>query len=177
MTERTFALYPREEHFCSFADYGAILDTVARLGARRVLEFGPGRSTLAIIEGGATHIDTVEDDPAWFTVWDNRLQRRFPDVVHLRAYHWQDPLRILGVDGETYDLGIVDGPLRTELRPIAIRYALARCRRVLVPLEETEPGHVFLRPIVERLAADQGRTLHITPTGPLAGAYALVGPA
>lgn len=177
MTDRAFRLYPREEHFCSFADYGAILDTVERVGAKRVLEFGPGHSTLALIEGGATHIDCVEDDPAWFTVWRARLAAKYPGVVHLRPYVWRDPPRILGVDGESYDLGLIDGPQNTELRPIAIKYCLARCRRVLVPLEEMEIGSGHLRPFVERIAAEAGRPLHIAPTGPLAGAFALIGPA
>ena len=63
---REFRLYPREEHFCSFADYGAILDTVRRLDAKRVLEFGPGHSTLALVEGGAVLsvvVDAVDELP------------------------------------------------------------------------------------------------------------------
>ena len=107
-------------------------------------------------------------------MWQNRIERRFPNVVRMRPYTWREPLRILGVDGEAYDLGIVDGPHQLIRRPTAIRYAMARCRRVLVPLEESE-GTGVLRQFVETLAAEAGRPLHITETGPLAGAYALIG--
>ena len=171
---REFRLYPREEHFCSFADYGAILDTVRRLDAKRVLEFGPGHSTLALVEGGAHWIDCAEDDQAWATVWENRIVRRFPNIVRIRQYTWREPLRILGVDTEQYDLGLIDGPHQTPRRPVAIRYAMARCRRVLVPLEETD-GVGILRQYVETFAAQAGRPLHITETGPLAGSFALIG--
>jgi len=173
---RAFRLYPREEHFCSFADYGAILDTVEIFRPERVLEFGPGHSTLALIEGGAKHIDSCEDDPAWFTVYRKRLERRFPDIVHLRPYRWQENLRILGVDGERYDFAYIDGPHETTRRPKVIEYALAHCLRVLVPLEEAHGPTGFLRPHVLSMAAAAGRAVALTDTGPLAGTHALIGP-
>lgn len=170
---RTFRLYPEERHWCSFADYGAILDATARLGARRVLEFGPGSSTLALIEGGATAIDCCESDPHWFAVYRERLEAAHPTIVAMQAYRWAAPLRIPQTDDKAYDLSLVDGPHETTDRPACIAYALERCSAVLVPLEE-HSAPAYLRRVVEELAWQYGRTVEIVETGPLAGAYALI---
>lgn len=176
MTAREFAFYPPEgAHWCSRADYGHMLDVVRAHRARRILEFGPGTSTLALIEGGAQHIDCCEDDPEWYAVWVERLQARFPDVVHMRAYTWRPILHIEGVNGNRYDLAVIDGPHSTERRAAPLVYSLINCDRVLVALEEqSEPGH--FRPVVERYARTFRRSVDIVQTGPLAGAYALIGP-
>src|SRR5512147_916121 len=103
-----FKLYPEERHWWSFNDYGATLAAVRHLGARRVLEFGPGSSTLALIEGGATHIDTCEDSPDWAKVYRERLERQYPGIVHLYEYA---PGDFDGLDkaigDQTYDLGMI----------------------------------------------------------------------
>src|SRR3954468_3676950 len=98
-----FALYPEELRWWSFNDYGAVLQVMQRLGPRRVLEFGPGSSTLALIEGGATHIDSCEDDPVWFNTYTVRLQKKCPRIVTLRPYTWSDPVTVPGVDDKVYD--------------------------------------------------------------------------
>src|SRR4051812_40979556 len=89
-----FELYPIEQHWWSFNDYGAVLEVTERLKAKKVLEFGPGWSTRALIEGGATKVDTCEDDPDWFAVHSERLVPQFPDVVTLHPYVWSDPVSI-----------------------------------------------------------------------------------
>lgn len=175
---RAFRLYPEAQHWWSLADYGAVLDVVERLKARSVLEFGPGSSTLALIEGGATWIDTCEDDPHYFTVYRERLERRFTGV-HVRPYRWRPLPSIIGVDAMRYDLGLIDGPKETERRPAVLVYAIERCARVLVPLEETPEltGRGFMRASVERFAKFFMRPVEwIEGTGPLAGAFALIGP-
>ena len=167
-------LYPDDAHWCSRADYAAILETAKRVGAKRVLEFGPGTSTLALIEAGAEHIDACEDDEHWYGVYAERLERVYP-VVHMRRYEWAPVLKIQGVNNRRYDLAVIDGPAETRKRGASIVYALAHAGWVLVALEEhdCEP---YLRRVVEGFARLFARPLEIWQTGPLAGSYALMGP-
>lgn len=171
-----FVLYPEEQRWWSFQDYAAVLGIMERLRPRRVLEFGPGSSTLALIEGGAAHIDTCEDRQEWADVWQERLVRRFREVVHLRRYHWTDPVSITAIDGERYDLALIDGPFGTPQRPAAIAYALARCTYVLAPTEDYQTENAGLRASIHRMALDAGRPVEFYETGPLSGGFALVGP-
>lgn len=170
---RAFRLYPEERHWCSFADYGVIVDVVRRLGARSVLEFGPGSSTLALVEGGAARIDACEDDDHWLGVYRERLERRFPGVVHLHAYE-HDDLMIPAVHGRRYDLALVDGPHDVEERASWIAYAMTLARHVLVPLELSEGDSLAM--FVPEIADVLGRPYERIESGPLAGAYGLVGP-
>lgn len=172
-----FKLYPTEQHWWSFDDYRAVKSTVERLGVRRALEFGPGSSTLAIVEGGARSVDTCEDSLRWADVYRSRLVARFPKVVKLHLYEWAERPSIPAVDGERFDYALVDGPRITENRPAVIRYSLERCTFVHVCLEESGPDRPgFLRPRVEALAQEFGVPLAVETTGPLAGAFALLGP-
>lgn len=172
-----FKLYPVEARWWSFNDYAAVLLAMAATGAKRVLEFGPGSSTLALIEGGAESIDTCEDSPDWAKVYEERLERRYPDVVKLHRYVWPEgaPLCIPALAGRLYDLALIDGPLGTERRPDVLRYALERCVYVLMPTEEFKT-RAWLRPLIEAIAAEAGAPVEIWETGPLSGAFALVGP-
>jgi len=170
-----FTLYPEERHWWSFNDYGAVVDAMARLKASgasvdRVLEFGPGSSTLALIEGGAAYIDTLEDDPVWAKTYEERLQAKYP-IVHVRRYAWSVPLTIPAVDGERYDLALIDGPLGSDRRSDALRYALDRCAAVLMP---TEDRNRRVREGIEAIAAERGLHVDIRETGPLSGGFALV---
>jgi hypothetical protein len=176
MTTREFRLYPVEQHWLSFADYGAILDVVEGLQAKRVLEFGPGSSTRALIEGGANHIDACEDNDHWAEMYRVRLQAKFPEHVQLHSYLWSDPLHVPTVNARRYDLGLIDGPRETYKRQSVVAYCLERCTRVLVPLEETDDGEHLMRGFVERLAGACGRYVGYKETGPLAGSFALIGP-
>jgi len=171
----SFRLYPVAQHWWSFSDYGAVIDVMQRTQARRILEFGPGSSTLALIEGGATSVDACEDDPRWVDLYRERLERRFAGAVAIVPYCWADPLTIPSIDQRHYDLALIDGPRETPKRLAVIEYCLARCREVLVPTEQHD-GMMMIREAVERLAAASGRPLCITETGPLAGAFALLGP-
>jgi hypothetical protein len=170
-----FALYPEEQHWWSFNDYQAVLEVVRRLRPKTVLEFGPGSSTLALIEGGAEHIDACEDDRHWFDVYEQRLARRYPNTVQLYEYAWSDPLRIPPIDGNAYDLALIDGPYDTPRRPAVLVYCLARCRSVLIPTEDYKVASPPLRPHIAALAAAAGRPVEIFETGPLSGAFALIG--
>lgn len=171
-----FRLYPVEQHWCSFNDYGVMLATVQRLGARRILEFGPGWSTLALIEGGADWIDACEDDPHYFAKYVERLEDRFPAKIAMRPYNYRTPLFVPFVDdAPRYDLALVDGPRETERRPVVIEYALARSDAVLVPLEEGDREGGFLRDYLAMRPRDCA-VEWIEDAGPLAGAWALLKP-
>ena len=164
-----FRLYPQEQHFWSFNDYRTVVAVTRRLKPWRVLEFGPGWSTLALIEGGAVQIDACEDDAHWAAVNRERLVGRYPHVA-LHAYEWADEIAIAGVDDRRYDLALIDGPAEISRRPAVIRYCLARCAAVLVALE-TSDG-TLLRTVCESV----GPSVEIIESGPLAGAFALVRP-
>ena len=162
-----FRLYPQEQHFWSFNDYRAVVEVTRRLRPWRVLEFGPGWSTLALIEGGAVQIDACEDDAHWAAVNRERLVGHYPHVA-LHAYTWSERLAIAGIDERRYDLALIDGPAEIARRPSVIAYCLARCAAVLVALETGEG--LLLRTVCERF----GSGVEIIESGPLAGAFALV---
>lgn len=170
---RTFKLYPEERHWWSLNDYGAVLDTVTRRKAKRILEFGPGSSTLALIEGGATHIDTCEDKPDWAQVYEERLVAFYPGIVNLHRYTWSDPLHIPATDDQQYDLALIDGPLGTDQRGPVVRYAMERCAAVLVPTEDKNPA---FRQEVHAIAVAADWNINIRETGPLSGGFALLTP-
>lgn len=179
-----FKLLKENARWWSLSDYAAVVAAMKKTKARRVLEFGPGSSTLALIEGGAESVDTCEDQEDWAKVYEERLAKRFPEpgfptVVRLHRFTWPEGalLSIPAVDGEHFDLALIDGPHGTERRPDVIRYALERCTHVLVSLEESESARPFLRPAVKALGKELGRPVKITETGPDAGAFALIGPA
>lgn len=171
-----FVFYPEAKHWWSLADYGAVLGTVRALEARTVLEFGPGSSTLALVEGGATKIDTCEDDPKWLEVHRSRLGRKFGGVVEVHAYTWRDPLEIPALEGRRYDMALIDGPHDTPRRPAVLEYCLQRAAAVLIPTEDHKVASPPLRPSIERLAGVYRASLEIVETGALSGAFALLIP-
>ena len=124
-----FRLFPEQLRWWSFADYGQLLAIVQRFRPRRVLEFGPGGSTLALVEGGAEVVETFEDDHAWLGVQAKRLYSH--RAVILRLYRHSDPLSIPEADGQRYDLAFVDGPRETAQRSVEIAYAAERSRVVV----------------------------------------------
>lgn len=166
-----FALYPEERSWWSFNDYRAVLETMREHKPARVLEFGPGSSTLSLIEGGASHIDTCEDDLDWAAVYRTRLEEKYPDIVHLHRYKWADPLVIRAIDEQRYDLALIDGPLGTDRRDVVVKYCLDRCAAVLAP---TEDGNPRFREFLKAIAAERGLQIEIRETGPLSGGFALL---
>ena len=173
----TFRLFPVEGHFCSMADYGAIVTIARRLGAQSALEFGPGYSTLALIEAGVPYIDCCEDNEHWAEVARKRLEDvgALSGQVSLFAYQWAEPLTVPALEAinrERYDLALVDGPHNLARREAVVEYCMTRAKAVLVPLEESH-GPLMHR-VCDYMAARHGATLEIIPTGPLAGAFGLL---
>lgn len=172
---RRFALYPKEQHWWSFNDYGAVVDEVARLGAKTALEFGPGSSTLALVEGGCRSVDALEDDGHWYDVYATRLAKAGRDAgarVVLHRYTWSDPVNVPAVGGMTFDVALIDGPRYTPNRVAVLLYCLERARWVILPTEE-QP---WLRETAARVAEQRGVPVVFRETGPLAGSFATFGP-
>lgn len=171
---RTFRLYPEEKHWWSFNDYGAVLDVVTELNAKRILEFGPGSSTLSLIEGGATHVDTFESDPHWATVHESRLVPRYPEIIHLHRFSVDakaDPVAAVA-KGQPYDLALIDGPIDPDTRVGILVHCVEtwRCAAVLIPADASKE-------ISKRIAALRRRkdlTVETRQTGPLAGSFTLI---
>lgn len=134
---RTFRLFPTDYSWWTFVDYDSLLTAVERFQPATALEFGPGGSTLALIEGGASEIHTCEDDADWAEVYRTRVASRYPGIVRLHRYEPRDPLSIPALDHKRFDLAFIDGPKRTPTREPAIRYAQARADVVLCHDAET----------------------------------------
>jgi hypothetical protein len=144
-----FRLYPTERHWWSFRDYEAVLaacertraavtETEGWTGGMTALEFGPGSSTLALVEGGCASVDCLEDDPRWHAVYLRRTQAEVGALarVSVHLYRHADPVAHPPTDGLRYDVGHVDGPLGSENRGPSVRYCVDRCRVTLVDLED-----------------------------------------
>lgn len=171
-TPRRFKLFPQEAHWWSANDYGHVVDTTQAIGAKTVLEFGPGSSTLSLIEGGALSIDACEDNEHWAKVHEERIAKRFPSIVRIVPYVWNDPLTIKAIEGRSYDMALIDGPHGTPARPAVLRYCLTRCKSVLMCCEDYYGRG--LREEARVIAMRYGRSFTVTETGPLAGSFALI---
>lgn len=163
-------LYPREQHWWSFADYDGLVAITLRAAPATVLEFGPGSSTLALIEGGAGRVATCEDDRKWI---DTHVGQFIRHPVTFHHYVWSDPLSVPGLDGERFSMAFIDGPRLTTRRPTVLRYCLERCDVVVCPAEGPMP-RAFMAVEAERIAAEYGRKLEWVMTGPLTYAMAVI---
>lgn len=114
-----FRLYKDERSVFSFDDYAALLSEVARIGAKRVLEFGPGVSTLALIEADCTEIITLEYQARWMATAKNRLWQY--KNVKLLHYENRPEINIPDLEFARFDMIFVDSPMGTDL-PMATRF-------------------------------------------------------
>jgi hypothetical protein len=81
---------------------------IERLGAKRILEFGPGDST-GCLNALGVHVTSCEHIDKWFEV----AQERFAGHKRVRILKYTDtvPVVVHGIeDGETFDLAFVDSP-------------------------------------------------------------------
>jgi hypothetical protein len=102
-----FKLYTEELGTFRFSDYALLMQQVKDLEAETCLEFGPGLSTLALIEAGLTQIVTLEHDPEWF---DANVER-FKDYPQVHVGRYQDePEVIADLGSEQFDMAFVDSP-------------------------------------------------------------------
>lgn len=100
-----FRLYTKESSTLPFQDYGILMDLAK--GAKSVLEFGPGISTLAFIEAGVPRIVTCEHDEEWF----EKAKTDFKDYPQVQVIRYSDvaPVALLETEGE-FELAFVDSP-------------------------------------------------------------------
>lgn len=109
-----FRLYSEERAVFTFDDYGSLMEEVGRCGARSVLEFGPGASTLALVEAGCERIVTCEYQDRWLLRAVEML-KPFPQVsVH--RYRNAAEVTVDGLPERQFDLAFVDSPLGIEAR-------------------------------------------------------------
>lgn len=103
-----FKRYPVESSIFRFDDYRALLD-LAR-GKRRVLEFGPGVSTLALLEASCERIASCEHTETWFS----KAAARYADDPRVTVYRYFDEVPVtvdrLPYDAE-FDFAFVDSPV------------------------------------------------------------------
>lgn len=103
-----FKLYTVESGTFPFEDYRALMGFAD--GANSALEFGPGLSTLALIEAGVKHILTLEHDPEWH----RKAVEEFKPYrgVHVARYENVAPVALCeALEGHPqFDLAFVDSP-------------------------------------------------------------------
>jgi hypothetical protein len=99
-----FKLYTVEQNCLTFIDYAALLREFQ--GVKIALEFGPGVSTLALIEAGVEKIVTLEHNAEWF----DKAVEQFKDYpqVEIRQYY-DEPVVLADVE-EDFDIAFVDSP-------------------------------------------------------------------
>lgn len=114
-----FRLYQHERSVFGFDDYGALISEIKRIDARKVLEFGPGISTLAFIESGCTDIVTLEYQARWIASAKNRLWQY--KNVKIIPYENTPDIVIPDLDKSRFDMIFVDSPMGTDL-PMATRF-------------------------------------------------------
>lgn len=114
-----FRLYRDERSVFGFDDYGALISEVKRLDANRVLEFGPGLSTLALVEAGCGDIITLEYQARWRTAAKNRLWQH--KTVKILPYENSPEISIPDLEKSRFDMIFVDSPIGTDL-PTATRF-------------------------------------------------------
>lgn len=153
--------FPETHSWWSAEDRAVTQAVVARLQPKRVLEFGPGASTSALLGPSVEHLDTCEDNPDWARVTEDRAkhERR----VRVLAYVWSDPLRIHALEGARFDLALIDGPRITMNRIAVARFCFECCTAVLSPVERDNRDY---RPALEAAAAAAGRQMEFMPAGP-----------
>jgi hypothetical protein len=101
-------LYPKDQRTLPPQDYAALMEEARRLGAKRVLEFGPGYSTYAFIEQGVDEIVGLEYLPEWF----EKQEERFKSYPQVKVdWFWDEAPEARVPDGlGSFDLALVDSP-------------------------------------------------------------------
>ena len=102
----SFELYKAETPYLKFEDYGLIIEEVKRANAKTALEFGPGASTLALIESGLERIVTCEHDRGW----REKAKTKFRDFPQVKVIAYlNEPIAVAEIDRK-FDIAFVDSP-------------------------------------------------------------------
>lgn len=98
-------------------------------GIRMALEFGPGNSTAALLDGGVFMIDAFEENPVRASV----VRNRFHGIVQVYDYNPTE-YPIANELNKAYDLAVIDGPSGSSISPPRINaamFAFERCEKML----------------------------------------------
>lgn len=101
-------LYPNETLQLQRAEYEYIIAACKKINAKSALEFGPGSTTLALIEAGLERIVTCEHIDKWYEA----AKERFKDYKQVQVVRFRNEAPIARVDellGQ-FDIGLVDAP-------------------------------------------------------------------
>jgi len=104
-----FDLYKNERRTFPYEDYGQLIDEVQVSGAKTAIEFGPGISTLALIESGLEEIVTCEHDQNWIDCY----QRQYAKHKQVKFYKFKNEPEVVILDldpDKQFDFGFVDTP-------------------------------------------------------------------
>lgn len=129
-------LYPNTK-FLSREHY----DEIVRLatGCKTALEFGPGATTLALIEAGCERIHTFDH----VEKWADHYRREFAAYPQVSVGEYVNLPRVAFVGGEGlptplmgYDIAIVDGPQGDRTRtPLAGQESCSRLNTLMIAVE------------------------------------------
>jgi hypothetical protein len=124
-----FDLFRTEQAVFTFDDYAALMGAVR--GMKRVLEFGPGASTLAMIEAGVEHIVSAECNPRWEAAAKERL-KDYVDAGRVEIVQFTNTVPVTfrpNVEGP-FDLVFVDSPVGIEARSAVRHRGQENCSRL-----------------------------------------------
>lgn len=96
-------LYPATK-FLSREHYDIIVRYAK--GAKTALEFGPGATTLALVEAGVKRIDTFDHDPKWI----EHYRTAFRAWGHIAVGMYVNAPVVTAPCLDQYDIAIVDSP-------------------------------------------------------------------
>jgi hypothetical protein len=124
-----FELFREERAVFTFDDYAAVMGAVR--GMKRVMEFGPGASTLAMIEAGVEHIVSAECSPLWEAKARVSLHE-YIDAGRVEIIRFTNTVPVTfsqEVEGP-FDLVFVDSPVGIEARSAVRHKGQENCSRL-----------------------------------------------
>jgi hypothetical protein len=138
-----FELFKAEQNVFTFDDYGSLMRAVS--GAKRVFEFGPGASTLAMIEVGVGAIVSAECNREWRVKAEDRL-REFIDTgrVEIIGFTNSCPVEFDAPIVGEFDLAFVDSPVGIEARSAIRHRGQENCSRFNTVVAALELAPVVL---------------------------------
>lgn len=166
MISDMFELYTEEKKIFMFEDY-AVLKKYAR-NKKKALEFGPGISTLALIEAGVKDIHTCEYKEEYYL----QAKDRFSSYPQVHVHRYKNLPRIAGPQFQEptsdsvsafFDIGFVDSPIGSvkhgweklpgqekHARLNTLHYAVTHCS-VVVLHDAKRPGEQCSLGVLESL--------------------------
>jgi hypothetical protein len=138
-----FDLFKTEQNVFTFDDYGSLMRAVS--GAKRVFEFGPGASTLAMIEAGVESIVSAECNREWRKKAEDRLRESIEaGRVEIIGFTNSCPVEFdAEIIGE-FDIAFVDSPVGIEARSAVRHKGQENCSRLNTVISALELAPIVL---------------------------------